>query len=460
VGDVTLTCASGSCHACICDGSVIASSSQVCRHEQLYISSYFFLLLSLFWTSTICANIVHCSVSYAVAHWWSNANPPSQAIVWQGFTTAVTRSFGSICLGSLIVAIIRTMRATVAGCQKLLSQVKLSSSMLRCMLEAMSTVLIYVLSILDKLVEYFNLYAFCFVAIYGYSFVDASKAAIGLFRDRGWYALINEDILAYVFFLSHILVGLLCSLCAFSYISTRNISSVNATLVMVLAYNVGHLMCCVTTNLIASAVATIFVCFAEKADYFQITHPELFVELLDAWTAFYPDTVPSVDKDMNKGSYVPPHLLTAKDTQATAYQPVFTRGDGAEDIDDLEMPRRVARSKQASSTKKGIVISGKFAESPYTSPRSAVAAPSQQLDFPSSKPAGDGLIAKVISGAKEHSSRLYDQMTAYMTPAPAPVYRRDHHFIRSEGTEQRMNSMTNMDEHPQIYDNADESTMF
>ena len=40
----------------------------------------------------------------------------------------------------------------------------------------------------------FNRYAFCYVAIYSLDFQGASKSVVKMFGERGWTALINDDI--------------------------------------------------------------------------------------------------------------------------------------------------------------------------------------------------------------------------------------------------------------------------
>ena len=40
----------------------------------------------------------------------------------------------------------------------------------------------------------FNRYAFCYVAIYSLDFQGASKSVMKMFGERGWTALINDDI--------------------------------------------------------------------------------------------------------------------------------------------------------------------------------------------------------------------------------------------------------------------------
>lgn len=98
----------------------------------------------------------------------------------------------------------------------------------------------------------------------------STRAAVSLFKDRGWTAIINDDIIDYVLFISHILIGVISTLLMFAYCHSKGVSHVNSSILMVLGYNCGHFMSTVTTNVISSAVATIFVCFAEKTELFQV----------------------------------------------------------------------------------------------------------------------------------------------------------------------------------------------
>ncbi len=42
--------------------------------------------------------------------------------------------------------------------------------------------------------EYINKWAFCYVGIYGYDFRTSGKAVMTLFKNRGWTAVINDDL--------------------------------------------------------------------------------------------------------------------------------------------------------------------------------------------------------------------------------------------------------------------------
>jgi hypothetical protein len=83
----------------------------VCQ-SQLNAFSILLLILSYHWTSQVLKNVLHVTVSGVVGTWWFA--PQDCLSVWSpvimdSFSRATTYSFGSICMGSLLVAIIQTL---------------------------------------------------------------------------------------------------------------------------------------------------------------------------------------------------------------------------------------------------------------------------------------------------------------------------------------------------------------
>ena len=72
--------------------------------------TYFGFLISLYWGGSVIMNIVHVTVAGSFASWYflypvqKQENP-----TWKSMMRALTTSFGSICLGSLIVAIVKSI---------------------------------------------------------------------------------------------------------------------------------------------------------------------------------------------------------------------------------------------------------------------------------------------------------------------------------------------------------------
>jgi hypothetical protein len=76
----------------------------------------FSMLLSYHWTCQVIKNVVHVTVAGAVGTWWfvpSEGTSFCSHGVRDSFVRSITTSFGSICLGSLLVAIVEALRSMV-----------------------------------------------------------------------------------------------------------------------------------------------------------------------------------------------------------------------------------------------------------------------------------------------------------------------------------------------------------
>ena len=109
--------------------------------------------------------------------------------------SALTTSFGSICFGSLIAAIVQALRALANEAQS-----NGDAALLACIAQC-------ILACIQSCVEYFNKWAFIYVGLYGYSYLEAGKNVITLFKNRGWDAIIADDLIGNVLLLVSIIVG-------------------------------------------------------------------------------------------------------------------------------------------------------------------------------------------------------------------------------------------------------------
>ena len=127
----------------------------------------------------------------------------------QSAKRALTTSFGSICYGSLLIAIIQTLRAMA-------NQAKNDSNndgnaglaILFCCLQC-------ILSLIADILEYFNKYAFAQVAIYGKDYCSAAKDTWKLFKQRGIDALVNDNFIGSVLGFGSLFVGIITAAVSF-----------------------------------------------------------------------------------------------------------------------------------------------------------------------------------------------------------------------------------------------------
>lgn len=218
---------------------------------------YMLCTLFFFWVAQVCINVVHVTVAGLVATWYfvgDDHMPPNPTLA--SFKRAMTTSFGSICFGSLLVAIIQTIRRAAN------MFANHENDFVRCIVDC-------ILSILESLLEYFNTYAFVHVAIYGVSYIEAAKRTWSLAQECGWKAYFNDCLIEPTITLTSL--GCACFLGGSAWlVSGGNVAVAVTTFIAVLAITLTVLRC------VESAVPTIFVCFAELPSALLGSNPELY----------------------------------------------------------------------------------------------------------------------------------------------------------------------------------------
>jgi hypothetical protein len=118
---------------------------------------WFVLFVSFFFTHQVLQNCVHCAVAGVVGSWWftPNSNGCCSSAVLGSFVRTMTTSFGSICFGSLLVAIIQAIR-------QLAEQARQNDEVgqaLACCIDC-------ILGCLQSLLEYFNKWVSLLLVLY------------------------------------------------------------------------------------------------------------------------------------------------------------------------------------------------------------------------------------------------------------------------------------------------------
>jgi len=245
---------------------------------------FFVLLLSYYWTFQVIKNVVHVTVAGTVGTWWFVPSEGSSCCsqgVRDSFVRSVTHSFGSICLGSLLVAIVEASKAMV----KSLRESEDGGGILLCLAECL-------LSCLEDILEYFNTWAFVFVGIYGYTFLEAGKNVINLFKTRGWTTIITDNLAQGVLGMVSAAVGLITGIVALGIAQAQGMVFGDELGASAASFFIGFIIGAVVTStlmtLVSSAVNTVIVCYAEAPREFEENHPKLSEEMRGAWRQAWP----------------------------------------------------------------------------------------------------------------------------------------------------------------------------
>jgi len=232
-----------------------------------------FLILSFYWTAQVIKNVVHVTASGTFATWYflhGTMGVPSNPTL-KSLRRACTTSFGSICLGSLLVAILKTLKTLVRSLRTE------RNGILVCIADC-------IIGILDNLLRYFNIYAFTQVAIYGKSYCTAAKDTWNLIQSHGVEAIINDNLISGVLTLGAVLGGVVCAAVA-GIIASTVINQYWITCA-VLGFGIGFAMTMTTMEVVESGVATIFVCFAMDPLALQRNDPVLYTKFQDTYSNY------------------------------------------------------------------------------------------------------------------------------------------------------------------------------
>jgi hypothetical protein len=246
--------------------------------------SFVLLIISYYWTSQVLQNVLHVTVAGVIGTWWfapQEANSVFSPGIQDSFRRATSYSFGSICMGSLLVAIIQTLEQLARSARR-----SNRAGMFLCILEC-------ILYYISRIAQYFNNWAFIYVGLYGYDYLTAGKKVLDLFQERGWTAIINDNLVHRTLVLVCLVIGALTGLVGMLLAKATGWADVvlgedpNAAIFFI-CFLIGFSLAFILMGVVMSGVDSIIVCFAEAPNEFQTNHPALSSQMMTAWRQVYP----------------------------------------------------------------------------------------------------------------------------------------------------------------------------
>lgn len=249
----------------------------------------FLLFIAYFFGQQVFQYSIHVITAGTVGTWWYDPDECGccSSAIHNAFFRTITTSFGSICFGSLVVAIIQALRMLANS-----AQANGDASWLACIAEC-------ILACLASIVEYLNKWAFVYVGIYGFPYIKSAKSVFQLFANRGWDAIVADQLVADTLFLVSIVVGAIMGAVALIIQASTGVltqgnghqqNNVNV-MAFFLGFIVGLTLCSILMSVIGSGVNAVIVLFAEAPAEFQQNYPDLSNRMRSAWSSVYPGSI-------------------------------------------------------------------------------------------------------------------------------------------------------------------------
>jgi len=212
------------------------------------------LLLSMYWGMHVISNILYVSAAGVVArHYFGEQKEEATK---KAFGQACTNYFGSICLGSLLIAIVQTLRDLVKKAAEH-NDGNAAAAAIACVADCL-------LGCLESLVQIFNEFAFCYIAIYGIGFFDAAKKTYNLLTSSD--ALIKDTITNIVTLFGCLGVAIACA--GFNCLAAwrLQLSKQYAGGAAFAGFVVGFAIMSVVSRIVEGGCTTLVICFEEEPD--------------------------------------------------------------------------------------------------------------------------------------------------------------------------------------------------
>jgi len=205
---------------------------------------------------------------------WCFGHYPS---VLSSLTVAFGKSFGSVCFGSLLVAIVRLLRIMVDSARRQSNNRNAAAAVLACLVSC-------ILSIIEDIMEWFNTFAYVQVAVRGLKYTDSCRATAALARTNNFGAVRSQILSTSVVGYGVLLSATVGVLVAFAACSTDLVQghhhhheqpeddqtvAIWITSTVLVAVTVAGMF----ASLLDAGVTTIIVCWGESPAVMAAEHP-------------------------------------------------------------------------------------------------------------------------------------------------------------------------------------------
>lgn len=270
---------------CRVEDSPDGRSRLACDNNALYLVMIYFNFV-MFWNTEIIKNVVHVTISGVFGVYYFFEGSPQGAPASPTLSSAkraLTTSFGSVCFGSLLIALLQTLRY-------ILNSLRNDSD--DGIMAFLAMCASCILSCLEGLFEIFNKFAFTQVAMYGKPFVQAAHDTWALIKDRGIDAIVNDSLVGNVLGMGSLSVALTSGLYGYLFLAVvqpkfydKDDEPIVYAIVVFLEIILGIVMMSVPNNVLDSGVTTTFVALAEDPETLYKTKPDLYRAIVEQ----YPD---------------------------------------------------------------------------------------------------------------------------------------------------------------------------
>mmetsp|Transcript_3507 Transcript_3507/g.12781 ORF Transcript_3507/g.12781 Transcript_3507/m.12781 type:complete len:678 (-) Transcript_3507:65-2098(-) len=249
------------------DGGELGTYKELKYDKNTYYAGWY-MLFTYFWTSEFIVALGQIIIAMACSTWYFTRD--KGFIGSNTIMTSVGRSMfyhsGTAAFGSLIIAIIKTIRAVVAYIQKKAKKTKTCKALLQVVL----CVIQCCLWCIEKCMKFLNKNAYIQTAIFGFSFCKAARCAFFLILRNIARIAALSIVSGFVLLLGKIIIAggaTFCCYLALNYALADKLTALYAPLI--LTFFIAYYIATMFNEVWGMAMATILQCFIADEEMYS-----------------------------------------------------------------------------------------------------------------------------------------------------------------------------------------------
>jgi len=241
--------------------------NQVLNFLQIYY------VFGLFWSWWLLLAVLQCTIAGAIGTWYWSLDKSSRGLprlpIARAFGRTLRYHLGSLAFGSLILAVLSTIRAILAYASYQAGKAPNNKVLKACL-----ACLQCCLACFERFLKFLNTNAYIEVAIYGTSFMTSAKRAFELIWRNAFRVAVVTQVSGLILLLGKLMVVMLVMLATLGMTQSsvflsgvgENINgrywSITLIVVMILAWMIASSF----TAVLQMTIDTIFLCFCEDSE--------------------------------------------------------------------------------------------------------------------------------------------------------------------------------------------------
>jgi len=253
-------------------GAYLKYQDQVQNSRSEQYAFYFLAVMIFFWGAMVTVNVCHVTYCGVFGRWYFAVD--ERFPIWKSLRVAMGTSFGSICLGSFLVAAIRAVEAVVSQARRNAQE---DGSPLTCVL---LLVLECVVSCIGDILEFFSEWAYVQCAVRGVPFLAAARITYSMMTCSNLFYVVSALLINSVVNLGALLCGIVgCAVGAGIGLGMGlHVYAISGAVAGLWA---GLLCGGSAAGILSSGAKTVLVLWAETPEPLRLSRPDFHHELED-----------------------------------------------------------------------------------------------------------------------------------------------------------------------------------